>query len=99
MSPDPDQEQAMPPQTTDTGAAAPTPAPAPVRAPSVHVRAVITWLAIYPTVTLAMALLGDVTARLPLPVRTLILTVVVVPVAVYGVVPALVRLHARVTRR
>ncbi|MFF7632280.1 hypothetical protein ACFZB9_03900 [Kitasatospora sp. NPDC008050] len=61
---------------------------------SVHHRAVITWVAVYPTITLVLGLLGPHTAHLPLVVRTLILSGIVVPVVVYGLIPVLHRLHA-----
>lgn len=79
-------------------APAPPAAPAPA-APSVHRRALVTWLAIYPTVTAVVALIGGATAGLPLPVQTMILTAVVVPVAVYVLVPALMKADASLTRR
>lgn len=68
-------------------------------APSVHRRALITWLAVYPAITITLGLLGSVTAELPLAVRTLILTAIVVPVVVYALVPALMKANARFTRR
>ncbi|MGI5349532.1 hypothetical protein ACQEU8_15220 [Streptomyces sp. CA-250714] len=71
-------------------AAPPTPA-----APSVHRRALITWLAVYPTITVALGLLGPATATMPLPLRTLILTAVVVPVSAYVLIPALFKANAR----
>ena len=49
--------------------------------------AAITWLAIYPTLTLLLELFGDRLREVALPVRTLIITVVLVPVAVYAPVP------------
>lgn len=68
-------------------------------APSVHRRALITWLAVYPTITVALGLLGPATAHLPLPLRTLILTAVVVPTAAYGLIPLLIKANAAVSRR
>ncbi|MER5732038.1 hypothetical protein ABT084_27540 [Streptomyces sp. NPDC002138] len=79
-----------------TAAPAATPAPA---GPSVHRRALITWLAVYPTITITLGLLGPVTAGLPLPLRTLILTAVVIPVAAYGLIPALMKANAALGRR
>ncbi|MFJ7203970.1 hypothetical protein ACIQWR_10615 [Streptomyces sp. NPDC098789] len=75
-----------------TASAAPT-------GPSVHRRALITWLAVYPTITLALGLLGPATSDLPLPLRTLILTAVVVPVAAYALIPLLMRADAAAGRR
>ncbi|MDH6133917.1 antibiotic biosynthesis monooxygenase (ABM) superfamily enzyme [Kitasatospora sp. MAA4] len=67
--------------------------------PNIHHRALITWLAVYPTITLASTLLGPHTAHLPLAMRTLILTALVVPVVSYGVIPVLFRAHSAVTKR
>ncbi|WP_330334123.1 hypothetical protein OHS33_33220 [Streptomyces sp. NBC_00536] len=80
------------PATPATQAASPA-------VPSIHRRALITWLAVYPTITLALGLLGPVTAGLPLPLRTLILTGVVVPVAAYGLIPLLMKANAALGRR
>ncbi|MEU2564440.1 hypothetical protein ABZ626_34685 [Streptomyces longispororuber] len=70
-----------------------TPAP-----PSVHRRALITWLAVYPTITVALGVLGPATAHLPLLLRTLILTAIVVPVAAYALIPLLMKANAAFTR-
>jgi antibiotic biosynthesis monooxygenase (ABM) superfamily enzyme len=51
--------------------------------------AAITWLAIYPTLTLILELFGDTLAKVALPLRTLVITALLVPVAVYALVPAL----------
>ena len=71
----------------------------PVAAPSVHRRALITWLAVYPTITVVLALVGPATAHLPLVLRTLILTAIVVPVVAYAAIPALLRANAALGRR
>jgi antibiotic biosynthesis monooxygenase (ABM) superfamily enzyme len=56
--------------------------------------AVIIWLAIYPALTLTLALLSPVLAPLPLFLRTLILTALLVPIMVYVLVPTVQRLLA-----
>jgi len=66
---------------------------APAPAPSVHVRAVITWLAIFPLVSVGMLLLGPVSESWHPILRALVLTAVVVPLAVYVVVPRLLRAY------
>jgi hypothetical protein len=63
---------------------------------SVHVRAVITWLAIFPLVVAGMELTEPFTHEWPSVLRALLLTVVVVPLAVYLVVPRLSALYARI---
>jgi antibiotic biosynthesis monooxygenase (ABM) superfamily enzyme len=52
--------------------------------------AILIWIAIYPTVTLIALLFGNHFEKIdPLPLRTLASTIVVVPIAVYALVPAL----------
>lgn len=62
---------------------------------SVHVRVVITWLAIFPLAAIGMTTLAAVAPNWPSVMRALALTLVVVPISVYFVVPALLQLHAR----
>ncbi len=66
--------------------------------PSVHVRALLTWLAVYPTITLVMVALRPLVSPLPLAVQTLVLTAIVVPVAAYGLLPLLTRIAAALPR-
>ena len=55
--------------------------------------AVVSWLAIYPTITLVLPALEAIGLNdLALPLRTLAISVVVVPTVVYVVSPALTRL-------
>ncbi|AJC61455.1 hypothetical protein [Streptomyces sp. 769] len=79
------------------------PATTTAAAPSIHRRALITWLAAYPTITLALGLLGPLTAHLPLLLRTLTLTLtltaIVVPIAAYALIPALMKANAALTQR
>ena len=56
--------------------------------------AVLTWLAIYPTITLVGAALQPFTAELAWPLRTFVITLLLVPLMVYAVVPAVFRLAA-----
>ncbi|WP_458688957.1 hypothetical protein [Nocardia tengchongensis] len=67
--------------------------------PSVHRRALITWLAVYPTITVALALLGPEMGGLPVFLKTLVLTVIVVPVSAYLLVPMLMKANQRLTVR
>jgi antibiotic biosynthesis monooxygenase (ABM) superfamily enzyme len=59
--------------------------------PSVHLRVFATWLAVYPLITVVLALARPVVSDAPLPVQTLVLTAVVVPTAVYVAVPTLLK--------
>ncbi|WP_423182608.1 hypothetical protein [Arthrobacter sp. NyZ413] len=75
------------------------PAPAAATAPSVHVRAVITWLAIFPLVAIGMTALAPLTGDWRPALRALVLTLLVVPTAVYFVVPRLLAAYGSLMRR
>lgn len=63
--------------------------PAPAAPPSVHVRAVVTWIAIFPLVALGMLAIAPFAESWHPVLRAFVLTLVVVPLAVYLVVPRL----------
>ncbi|MET4099584.1 antibiotic biosynthesis monooxygenase (ABM) superfamily enzyme [Agrococcus sp. UYP10] len=67
--------------------------------PSVHARAVITWLAIFPLVAIGMSLMAPVSVDWHPILRSFVLTLVVVPLAVYVVVPRLIALYQRLRSR
>lgn len=67
--------------------------------PSVHVRAALTWIAIFPLVAVGMMALAPVTETWHPVLRALVLTLVVVPVAVYLVMPRLLRGYGALARR
>jgi antibiotic biosynthesis monooxygenase (ABM) superfamily enzyme len=77
--------------TTPTRILSSTPQP-----PSVHVRAVITWIAIFPLVTLGFFAIAPFAEDWNPVLRAFVLSVVVVPIAVYLVVPQLMRIYGRV---
>ncbi len=52
-----------------------------------HKRAFLIWLAIYPLITILFFLLGDWLVPLPLALRTLILTLIAVPIVFYAILP------------
>jgi antibiotic biosynthesis monooxygenase (ABM) superfamily enzyme len=52
-----------------------------------HKRAFMIWLAIYPLITIIFLLLGDYLLKLPVPLRTFVLTAVIVPLMVYVILP------------
>jgi hypothetical protein len=70
-----------------------------MKPPSVHIRAVITWLAIFPLVSLGfltiVPLMGDAHPIL----KVFVLTLVVVPMAVYVVVPNLMKLAGKLAAK
>ncbi|MGJ3191648.1 hypothetical protein [Paenarthrobacter sp. FR1] len=74
-------------------------APARPKVPSVHMRALITWLAIFPLVSLGMLLLGPIMEPWHPVLRALLLTALVVPAAVYVVVPRLMAGHGVLSRK
>ena len=60
-----------------------------------HKRAFLVWLAIYPLVTLLFYLLGDILLLVPLPLRTLVLTLIAVPLMSYLILPFYQKLFAK----
>ncbi len=54
---------------------------------SKHKRVFLIWLAIYPLITVLFYLLGDYLLRYPLMIRTLVLTLIAVPLAAYIILP------------
>lgn len=63
--------------------------------PSVHVRAIATWVTIFPLVALGMTLMAPVSGDWHPVLRALVLTAVIVPLAVYVIVPRLLGLYVR----
>ncbi|MGC4947212.1 hypothetical protein ACLQ2N_13570 [Streptomyces sp. DT224] len=84
--------------TCPAAASAPTPAQ-PVALPSVHVRALLTWIAVFAALTVVQLLVGPCVKGFPVLLRTLVITGVVVPAVVYTLVPNLLKLRAAVLRR
>ena len=64
--------------------------------PSVHARAVITWIAIFPLVTLGFFAIAPFATDWNPVLRAFVLSVVVVPLAVYIVVPQLMRVYGKI---
>jgi antibiotic biosynthesis monooxygenase (ABM) superfamily enzyme len=65
---------------------------------SVHVRAIVTWLAIFPMAAVGMTVLSVLVPAWPAVLKALVLTLFVVPTAVYFAVPRLLLLHGRLRR-
>ncbi|WP_304454675.1 hypothetical protein [Nocardiopsis sp. YSL2] len=61
-------------------------------APPRYKTALVSWLSVYPIITLLLWLLGPVVSALPVPVVTLVLTVVLVTLQTYVVMPFMTRL-------
>jgi antibiotic biosynthesis monooxygenase (ABM) superfamily enzyme len=71
----------------------------PAATPSIHLRAAFTWAAVYAMIMLTQLLLGSSLGPLPMPLRTLALTGIVVPTVVYVLMPAIMRAHGALRRR
>jgi len=63
--------------------------------PSVHVRALATWLTIFPLVAIGMTIMSPFSADWHPVLRALVLTAIVVPLAVYFIVPRVIGLLVR----
>lgn len=63
---------------------------------NVHERAVITWIAIFPLVALGLVFLVPLMGTLPMVLKALFLTIIIVPLAVYLVVPNLIKLYVKI---
>jgi antibiotic biosynthesis monooxygenase (ABM) superfamily enzyme len=53
------------------------------------------WVAVFPTLTLVNLAAGDALSGLPSVLRTFVLATVAVPIVIYGLMPRLHRLRAR----
>jgi len=67
----------------------------PHTAPSIHVRAALTWLAIFPLVAIGITAMAPFTVDWDPLLRAFVLTLVVVVLAVYLVEPWLMRIYDR----
>ncbi len=80
------------PQTT-------TAAARPVGPPSKHQLALMIWIAVFPTLTILNLALKPWLADLGPITRTFVLATIAVPVVIYGLMPRLHRLRARILTR
>jgi antibiotic biosynthesis monooxygenase (ABM) superfamily enzyme len=77
-----------------------TPAPQPTRMPppsKAHLSLMI-WLSVFPTLTVINLALGDWLKTLSPFVRTFVLATIAVPIVIYGLMPYMHRLRARLLR-
>lgn len=77
----------------------PTHRPAPVPPPSRHQLALMIWLAVLPTLTLLNVGLSGLLAGVPVVLRTVVVATLAVPIVMYGLMPQLHRLRARLLAR
>jgi antibiotic biosynthesis monooxygenase (ABM) superfamily enzyme len=64
--------------------------------PTVHLRAFVTWLVIFPLVAIGLTALGPFMTGWHPVLRAFVLTLIVVPLAVYILVPRVMRLVLRI---
>jgi antibiotic biosynthesis monooxygenase (ABM) superfamily enzyme len=67
--------------------------------PTVHERAVITWLAIFPLVAIMLTILGGLLGDAHPVLQAFLLTLIVIPIAVYLVVPNLMKAYMKLKAR
>lgn len=71
----------------------------PVTPPTKHQLALMIWVAVFPTLTVINLLFGDTLADLPSVLRTFVLATVAVPIVIYGLMPRLHKVRARILMR
>ena len=67
--------------------------------PSKHQLALMIWLAVFPTLTVINLALGDLLTTLSPVLRTFLLASIAVPIVIYGIMPRLHRVRARLIAR
>ena len=67
----------------------------PTIVPSVHVRALVTWVTIFPLVAIGMTLMAPMSESWHPVLRALVLTAIVVPLAVYVIVPRMLGFYMK----
>jgi antibiotic biosynthesis monooxygenase (ABM) superfamily enzyme len=72
---------------------------APVAPPSKHQLALMIWIAVFPTLTVLNLTVGPRLADVGPVLRTFVLVTIAVPVVIYGVMPRLHRIRARLLTR
>jgi antibiotic biosynthesis monooxygenase (ABM) superfamily enzyme len=67
--------------------------------PTKHQLALMIWVAVFPTLTVLNLLLGDALRDLGTVPRTFVLATIAVPIVIYGVMPRLHQVRARLLTR
>ena len=73
--------------------------PSAVPPPSKHQLALMIWLAVLPTLTVLNVGLSSLLVDTPVVLRTVIVATIAVPIVMYGLMPRLHRLRARLLTR
>lgn len=74
-------------------------APARVSPPTKHQLALMIWLCVFPTLTAINVAFGDWLGDMPSVLRTFVLATIAVPIVIYGLMPHLHRVRARLLSR
>ena len=85
--------------TTPTPGHGLSPRLAPPGPPTKHQLALMIWVAVFPTLTVLNLALGDWLQALNPITRTFVLATVAVPIVIYGLMPQLHKLRARILAR
>lgn len=59
--------------------------------PPRYKRAIVIWIALYPAVVVALTILRPLIGDWPIPLQALVLTLVIIPAAVWGLIPLVQR--------
>ena len=73
--------------------------PARVPPPTKHQLALMIWLCVFPTLTVINLVFGDRLRTMPPVLRTFVLASIAVPIVIYGLMPHLHGLRARLLNR
>ncbi|MFZ0157815.1 MAG: hypothetical protein WAL50_02205 [Kineosporiaceae bacterium] len=84
---------------SDTHAALHATGRRPVGPPSKHQLALMIWIAVFPTLTVLNLAIGPWLAELGPVLRTFVLATIAVPIVIYGLMPRLQYLRARILIR
>jgi len=87
------------PSTPSTPSSAAAVGPKRVDPPTKHQLAIMIWVAVFPTLTLLNLTIGPVLKDASPVLRTFVLVTVAVPIVIYGVMPRLHRVRARILTR
>jgi antibiotic biosynthesis monooxygenase (ABM) superfamily enzyme len=76
-----------------------SPAPQRVGPPSKHALALMIWLCVFPTLTVINLTLGDWLRPMSPVLRTFVLATIAVPIVIYGLMPQLHKVRAKLALR
>lgn len=92
-------EHGLPVPNAETPPPAVRPDPPAPPKPNIHVSALIVWLTIFPLVAIFSTLLGPMMPDWHPVLRAFVLTLIVVPIAAYWLMPQMFRWYAAFARR